>query len=59
MKYKYFDIELLGWQHIDKGWWNATLFRVASGKWSWHLFMIEQNRDRLFIEWLTFSRNNE
>jgi len=55
---KYFDIELLGLQHIDKGWWNVTLFRVASGNWSWHLFMIEQNRDRLFIEWLTFSRNN-
>jgi hypothetical protein len=56
--HKYFDIELFGFQHIDKGWWNISLLRIASGRWSWHFFMIEQNRDRLFIEWFTFNRNN-
>lgn len=57
--YKYFDIELFGWQHIDEGWWNVTFFRIASGRWSWHLFMIEQNLDAMFIQWFTFHESNE
>lgn len=52
---KYFDIELFGYQHIDSGWWNITFFRIASANWSWHLFMVEENRDECFVQWFTFT----
>jgi len=55
---KYFDIELFGWQHIDKGWWNLTFVRFAFGNMSWHLFMVEQNRDTFFVEFCTFNKTN-
>jgi len=55
---KQFDIELFGWQFIDKGWWNITLFRIAFVKISWHFLMIEQNRDELFIQFFTFNKAN-
>ena len=56
---RYFDIELFGWQSIDKGWWNLTFFRIASGRSSWHLFMIEQNPDAFFVQFATFNKTNE
>ncbi len=55
---KYFDVELFGYQYIDKGWWNVTFFRIAFRNTSWHLFMVEQNRDELFIQWFTLQVNN-
>lgn len=55
--HKYFDIELFGYQHIDSGWWNITFFRIASANWSWHLFMVEENRDNCFVQWFTFTIN--
>ena len=55
--HKYFDIELFGWNRIQEKWWNVTIFRVASGNWSWHLFMIEENLDECFVEWFKFNIN--
>ena len=51
---KYLDIELFSWNRIDRGWWNLTILRIASGNWSWHLFMMEENLDEGFVEWCTF-----
>ncbi len=53
--HKYFDIELFGWSRIQEKWWNVTILRVASGNWSWHLFMIEENLDECFVEWFKFN----
>ena len=55
--HKYFDIELFGWNRIQEKWWNVTILRLASGKWSWHLFMIEENLDECFVEWFKFNIN--
>ncbi len=55
--HKYFDIELFGWNRIQEKWWNVTILRVASGNWSWHLFMIEENPDECFVQWFTFRIN--
>lgn len=55
--HKYFDIELFGWNRIQEKWWNVTILRVASGNWSWHLFMIEENLDESFVEWFKFNIN--
>ena len=57
--HKYFDIELFGYQHVDENWWNITFLRIASGRCSWHLFMIEQNLDQYFVQFCTFNRTNE
>lgn len=59
MKHKYFDIELFGWQHIDSGWWNVNFFRIAWGTSSWHLFMVERNRDNLFVQFATYNKTYE
>ena len=59
MKHKYFDIELFGWQHIDSGWWNVTFFRIAWGTSSWHFFMVERNRDNLFVQFATYNKTYE
>lgn len=55
--HKYFDIELFGWNRIQDKWWNVTILRVASGNWSWHLFMMEENLDECFVEWFKFNIN--
>ena len=53
--HKYFDIELFGWNRLEENWWNITIMRVAADKWSWHLFMIEENRDECYVEWFKFQ----
>ena len=53
--HKYFDIELFGWNRLEENWWNITIMRVASANWSWHLFMIEENRDECYVEWFKFQ----
>jgi hypothetical protein len=55
--HKYFDIELFGWNRVKPDWWNVTILRVASGNWSWHLFMIEENLDECSVQWFTFRIN--
>jgi hypothetical protein len=55
--HKYFDIELFGCNSVKPNWWNVTILRVASGNWSWHLFMIEENLDECSVQWFTFRIN--
>jgi len=52
---KYLDIELFSFNRIEKKWWNITFLRIASGNWSYHIFMVEENLDGLFIEWFKLN----